>query len=353
VTPEIRHLLGGYATGTLTDAERARLFAAALEDQELFDALAEEQQWKDLLDDPESRGYLLAELDQLQESKQREAAVFAAAAPMMRSSKAAAGPVTPAAPPRPPARFWLPFAAVMMALVVTGWFWWAHEPPPAQQVAVSTPPPAGPAATPPVVQPAVAQPVTGTAPPAKTDVARAPARRVGEPLKQMGAPAAGGPKPAEVRQDLAASSADEVKKERDVRAEPSEAKSVSESAAPAPAPAPPPATALARAAYQVLRLENGQFVPRPATTRFQAGDRIVILLPSDPPPQLTLADGSPVTLERDGDGFRSAPIDLRAGTQEFLLSRETGAVRSRFAAGRQATAKSAAGEVQRIRLTVE
>ncbi len=36
---EIRRLLGGYATNTLTDGERTALFEAALEDQELFDAL--------------------------------------------------------------------------------------------------------------------------------------------------------------------------------------------------------------------------------------------------------------------------------------------------------------------------
>ena len=37
---EIKKLLGGYATGTLTAEEQQALFAAALEDQELFDALA-------------------------------------------------------------------------------------------------------------------------------------------------------------------------------------------------------------------------------------------------------------------------------------------------------------------------
>jgi len=40
---EIRRLLGGYATGTLTDDERTLLFSAALEDQSLFDALADEE----------------------------------------------------------------------------------------------------------------------------------------------------------------------------------------------------------------------------------------------------------------------------------------------------------------------
>jgi hypothetical protein len=52
---EIRKLLGGYATNTLTDAERKVLFEAALDDQELFNAMQEEQALKDLLADPVAR----------------------------------------------------------------------------------------------------------------------------------------------------------------------------------------------------------------------------------------------------------------------------------------------------------
>src|SRR5262249_19101936 len=52
---EIRKLLGGYATNTLTEAERKSLFEAALENQEVFDALQEEQALKELLADPVSR----------------------------------------------------------------------------------------------------------------------------------------------------------------------------------------------------------------------------------------------------------------------------------------------------------
>ena len=55
-------LLGGYATGTLTEAERTALFAAALEHQELFDALADEEAFKDLLSDPVAKAQLLAAL---------------------------------------------------------------------------------------------------------------------------------------------------------------------------------------------------------------------------------------------------------------------------------------------------
>jgi hypothetical protein len=60
---DIEKLLGGYATGTLTPEERQALFAAALSDQELFDALAREQSLRDLLRDPAARAHLLAALE--------------------------------------------------------------------------------------------------------------------------------------------------------------------------------------------------------------------------------------------------------------------------------------------------
>jgi hypothetical protein len=60
---EIEALLGGYAAGILTDAERARLLDAALRDQEVFDALAAELRLKELLDDPVARGQVRAALE--------------------------------------------------------------------------------------------------------------------------------------------------------------------------------------------------------------------------------------------------------------------------------------------------
>jgi hypothetical protein len=60
---EARKLLGGYATGSLTDAERTALFQAALEDQELFDELAGEQVLKEVLDEPGARQRLITALE--------------------------------------------------------------------------------------------------------------------------------------------------------------------------------------------------------------------------------------------------------------------------------------------------
>ncbi len=59
---DIEKLLGGYAAGTLAPAEREALFAAALEDQQLFEMLAREEPLRELLQDPAARGQLLATL---------------------------------------------------------------------------------------------------------------------------------------------------------------------------------------------------------------------------------------------------------------------------------------------------
>ena len=59
---EIQKLLGGYATDTLSEAERRALFEAALEDQDLFDALAKEQALRDVLQDSATRQKLIEAL---------------------------------------------------------------------------------------------------------------------------------------------------------------------------------------------------------------------------------------------------------------------------------------------------
>ena len=63
MTPlEIRKLIGGYATGSLSDAERQLLFEAALEDQDLFDELMGEHALKELLEEPGAKARLIAAL---------------------------------------------------------------------------------------------------------------------------------------------------------------------------------------------------------------------------------------------------------------------------------------------------
>ena len=56
---ELERLVALYASGQLSDAERQQLFAAALEDQELFEALAHEDSVLDVLAMPGARGRLV------------------------------------------------------------------------------------------------------------------------------------------------------------------------------------------------------------------------------------------------------------------------------------------------------
>lgn len=59
---EAEKLLGGYATGTLTEEERRALFEAALEHQDVFDSLADEEALRELLADPAARAHVLVAL---------------------------------------------------------------------------------------------------------------------------------------------------------------------------------------------------------------------------------------------------------------------------------------------------
>lgn len=61
---DVRKLLGGYATGTLTPEEHDALLSAALEDQELFNALADEEALRQYLADPAFRRDLLVAMDE-------------------------------------------------------------------------------------------------------------------------------------------------------------------------------------------------------------------------------------------------------------------------------------------------
>src|SRR4026209_760659 len=61
---ELEKLLGGFSADTLTAEEREQLYAAALHDQHLFNALADEQALKDLLADLAVRRKLLHALAQ-------------------------------------------------------------------------------------------------------------------------------------------------------------------------------------------------------------------------------------------------------------------------------------------------
>jgi len=60
---DIRKLLGGYATGTLSADEQKALFEAALHDEKLFAALADEHALREMLDNPGNRAAILRALE--------------------------------------------------------------------------------------------------------------------------------------------------------------------------------------------------------------------------------------------------------------------------------------------------
>ena len=101
---EAEKLLGGYATGTLTEDERRRLFAAALGHQDIFDALMDEEALRELLMDPAARAQLLAALAPVAAPRSvpfwRRTGVLAAAASLIVA--ATAGLVYLRSPQAPP-----------------------------------------------------------------------------------------------------------------------------------------------------------------------------------------------------------------------------------------------------------
>jgi len=64
MTREAQHLVAGYATDSLGEAERRELLRAALDDQALFDTLVEEDGLRELLRDPAARQEVLAVLEE-------------------------------------------------------------------------------------------------------------------------------------------------------------------------------------------------------------------------------------------------------------------------------------------------
>jgi hypothetical protein len=76
---DIRDLLGRYATGSLTPEEQKRLSDAALDDQEIFDQLAQEQDLKHLLEEPGARDRLIQATRALEPPKRRVSWILALA----------------------------------------------------------------------------------------------------------------------------------------------------------------------------------------------------------------------------------------------------------------------------------
>ncbi len=165
---EIRQLLGGYASGTLSDAEQRLLFGAAMDDQVLFDALADEQALKDLLDDPESRGYLQEVLEETRRPADHVVVMSAPAAPapILRER------VDPPVVSRSPKMWWGLLAAAALATVSVVGILRINEKPAPVEVAKNVPTP--------VVLPEPAKPEPQTKP-----AVMAPSTKAGKPEGEL------------------------------------------------------------------------------------------------------------------------------------------------------------------------
>jgi hypothetical protein len=148
---DILDLLGRYATGSLTDAERQRLFDAALNDQDLFEELAREQELKMLLEEPGARDRMMRALD---------------------------------APPR--RATWILSGAVAAGLAVLLITFLMHPRPKPQQIAIATQSPPSVAVT----EPETAPPLAPVREPVK-ERAAAPSAKKSEP--PVGQPVIGQP----------------------------------------------------------------------------------------------------------------------------------------------------------------
>src|SRR5688572_15143030 len=101
---DIQKLLGGYATGTLTESERKLPFEAALKDQQLFDALADEESLRQLLEDEGVRTAVLGALQPRPrpswwQAWSRRPAVWATAGSLAAAAVLIAVLVVPKTPP--------------------------------------------------------------------------------------------------------------------------------------------------------------------------------------------------------------------------------------------------------------
>jgi hypothetical protein len=106
---QLDRLLAEYATGGLSEEERKALFAAALQDQELFDQLMEEEALREAIELPGARNRLI---DALQEEE-------VPVAPMQRMPAAAAPSRLSKSPPRLQST-WLAWAAGIGVVFVSG-----------------------------------------------------------------------------------------------------------------------------------------------------------------------------------------------------------------------------------------
>ncbi len=142
---QLDRLLAEYATGGLSEAEKRKLFAAALHDQDLFDQLMEEDSLREAIDMPGARNRLI---DSLQEEPVEAMAAMAPAGGAVPRAKSA--------PARLRQHLWLAWASGIAIVLVSGAISYVafDRPLPKEIASVFTPRPAPKEFVPPPAAPA-------------------------------------------------------------------------------------------------------------------------------------------------------------------------------------------------------
>lgn len=338
----IQHLLGGYASGTLTPQEQQRLFEAAMDDQELFDALAREQALKEILDDPESRGYLRTALAEAGQKPSKLAwwwpaagissvavalAVVLMVSVQQKQDKAIAPPQTakseaPTAPPQEMAKNTVPEPAVIAE---------AKPQKKVEQPAAAKAKEAQVAAAPIVAQDAVAAEEKEAAKPAM--VASVPPPPPPQPSSQSASILFLQPRAFAVSAPAAPAAAPGAAAGGAVMTSRARAAAVPQESRKASAEAADKAERLSLAAgpvanagirYRIFRRNSeGEFVETRLDTRFEDGDEIQLLVEANALGTISIqmrnAQGWRTLPQRTvaGTNLRSAPIRLERGTLEL------------------------------------
>jgi hypothetical protein len=309
---DLEKLLGGFATGTLTDDEQTILFTAALRDQKLFDALADEEALRALLAEPAARAELLAEL-----------AAPAPSAPWLRSIFGWL---------RRPAGLAAAGAAALATLSVV-FILRQPAPKPATEAVLmakrqETPPPAE-----------IPRP-SPSGPPIPMEVPAAGGRSTSPPLARQNEPQISQPAAAPVA-DLVAEAKEQLsdtrakdRPEADERARGDEALSARQAAAEPPAPvvagafrqeskAAAEAAAAAPSYTLELRRADGSWFRTDPAGAFQRGDRVRFVAEAVAPGYFSVTSGTATIF--------SSPITPGNPivTPEFVLAESSGV--SRFA----------------------
>lgn len=174
--PELHALLSAYAAGTLTEQERQRLFEKALNNQTLFDALADEESTRAALAHPLVKQSLLRLLNQrdIPHPERR-----AAAAPVTIRDKA------------PNRWLWVAVAATLAIATATIALWPTQKPEP--QIVAITNLPAPQPILPPPPAPKIVKSIPASAPPAqpsKEEKSASPLPSLADRTQTVEAPAA-------------------------------------------------------------------------------------------------------------------------------------------------------------------